>query len=140
MDPQVQAWVEEKRSTVAKLAWEVAEKEAVKAVLGGIDPTALRTLLSAFVRASCLEEARIVLRYQQGRDRDKWPKPVVEAIEAIMARVEKEVAQSPQIAGHADEARVALLSSWLGYLVQLHRFQYTSQREARQEARSGHVR
>ena len=140
MEPLVQAWVDGKRSTVAKLAWEAAEKETVKAVLGGIDPTALRTLLSAFLRSSCLEEARIVLRYQQGRDRDKWPKPVVEAIEAAMARVEKEVAQSPQIGAHADQAHVALLSSWLGYVVQLHRFQYTAQREARQPARSGHVR
>lgn len=140
MEPQVQQWVDKKRVALAKMAWEATESDPLKSVLGNIDPTALRTLLSAFLQTSCLEEARILLRYQQGRDRDKWPKAVVDAIEGVMRYAEKDVSERDELKGCRDAAHVALLRAWFSYLVQLHRFHYAAQRDARAQGRQANVR
>src|SRR5207247_2435272 len=74
-------WVEAERAKRARRANEFVKSSQIREALKALDPTALRTLLGAAANASCLDEVLILLRYQQGRDRVKWPDALVTGLE-----------------------------------------------------------
>jgi hypothetical protein len=129
---ETREWVEARRADLAKRAWAFADRSEIKAALAGLNTTALRTLLGAAMNASCFLEVLILLRYQQGRarDRDRDGKSSQESqLKVLCPAIEKELQASVAAANealgpaqHADVAEARLAAAWLGFLVQLHRF------------------
>lgn len=124
-------WVEEERAKLAKRANEFVKNAQIRAALTGLDPTALRTLLGAATNASCLDEVLILLRYQQGRDRTKWPDVLVTGLEKQLQEIVDVAKRKTESPDDPDAAEAMLAAQWLGFLVQIHRFHYEAAREAR---------
>jgi hypothetical protein len=130
-------WVEEQRAKLAKSANRFVENAAVREALTALDPTALRTLLGAAANASCLDEVLILLRYQQGRDRVKWRDVLVAGMEKELKELVENAKKGRAAPDEPDAAEALLATSWLGFLVQIHRYHYEAAREGAREARRG---
>jgi hypothetical protein len=136
MAEDTREWVEARRADLAKCAWQFVQNEQVQRALVALDPSALRTLLGAATDASCLLEVLILLRYQQGRDRAKWPDVLVSGIERELKDAVEAATKARGAAADPDAAEARLATSWLGFLVRLHRSSYEAAREE-QRARRG---
>jgi hypothetical protein len=128
---ETRTWVEEERAKLAKRANEFVKNTQIRTALTALDPTALRTLLGAAANASCLDEVLILLRYQQGRDRVKWPEALVTGIEKQLQDLVEVATRKTSAPDEPDAAEAMLATQWLGFLVQIHRFHYEAAREAR---------
>lgn len=131
MIEEARRWAEARRADLAKRAWTFAAKE--ERALAAMDPTALRTMLGAAANASCLREIEILLRYQHGRDRVKWP---IDLVKGIEGELEKAIAAAKEAQGElppdvSDAGEAMIAASWLGFLVRLHRYHYEAAREPR---------
>jgi len=73
----------------------------------------------------------ILLRYQQGRDRAKWPDVLVTGIEKQLQDLVDVASRKTEKPAEPDAAEAMLATAWLGFLVQIHRFHYEVAREAR---------
>lgn len=133
MAQETREWVETRRADLAKRAWMFVEDNQIKAALSALEPTALRTLLGAAANATCLLEVFILLRYQQGRDREKWKEVLVTGIVNQLTAAAETAAASKHLkdAQEVDTAEAMLATSWLGFLVRLHRYHYEMAREQR---------
>lgn len=138
---EARRWADKQRADLAKSAWNFTERKDVKPTLERLDPTALRTMLSAASNASCLHEISILFRYQSGRDRSKWPADFMAAIEGEMQKIvdaaKKNGSPAPSSAGSVDEGEAMIVASWLGFVVRLHRYHYEAARETARETARG---
>jgi len=123
-------WVEARRPALARSARQFADETQIREALAALDPSALRTLLGAASSASCLDEVLILLRYQQGRDRAKWRDVLVAGIEKQLLAAAKVHAGTDE-PDQPDQAEALLATTWLGFLVQIHRFYFEAGREVR---------
>ncbi|WP_437952604.1 hypothetical protein WME98_19230 [Sorangium sp. So ce296] len=130
MAEDVRTWVEARRATLAKRAWSFAEKQEIKSKLARMEPTAIRTLLGATIQASCLLEVQMLLRYQQGRDKDKWDAGLVSSLESELTELVSKAEVSSLPEGDRDLASVQLAVAYLGFLVMLHRYYHAAEAES----------
>lgn len=125
MGSEIREWVEGQRASLAKRAYRFVEgDEKIREALKKLDPNPLRVLLGAAASASCLDEVRVLLRYQHGRDKDKWPIDLVEAIDGQLRDAVDEAKKKADKPGDFDAVEAMIATIFLGFVVQLHRYHH----------------
>jgi len=103
---------------LARKALELLEDQAMRAALGKVDPTQMRTVLSALDRAGSYAEAEIILRYQSARLRDKWDDRLVEKLLALFREADRLGVDGDT---HDHELSGRAIARQFGLIVRVHR-------------------
>ncbi len=121
----IEELVESERPRLAKRAWAIFNDEKNKALaaeLANVDHTSLRTLLTAFDHACCLEEVCLVLRYKGGRDGARMTANLVQAL--LKQFEEVAVAVGDRVAAtDADRAKAKLVAGLFTFVIMEHKWQ-----------------
>ena len=120
------AIIAQKQPVWARRALDLYESDKLRPALVQVDPSQMRTVLSALERAGSYAEAEIVLRYQSARLRDKWSNELVEKLLALF-REAAELGGAGD--GRDDELGARAIARQFGLIVRVHRIAH-SEREA----------